>query len=145
MPEEEDEEEREEEKEGAPLIKQDCKCCTLWPSTRTSQRRPLLLKRHTNSWCTSKWKSFTPIRKIRPSGAKFHATCKCSGALPAYLYAEFHRNRKMMENRDHFNYGPKQCVAFIALFVAELTETHWCSMDISCGYASVPTTVEDVV
>jgi len=29
MPEEEDEEEREEEKEGAPLIKQDCKCCTL--------------------------------------------------------------------------------------------------------------------
>ena len=57
MPEEEDEEEKEEEEEGAPLIKLKCKCCTLRPSTRTSRRRPLLLKRHTNSWCTSKWNS----------------------------------------------------------------------------------------
>jgi len=50
MPEEEDEEEKE---EVLSLIIQDWKCCTLWSRTRTSRRRPLLLKRRTNSWCTN--------------------------------------------------------------------------------------------
>jgi hypothetical protein len=50
-----------------------------------------------------------------------------------------------MENGDKFNYDPKQRVAFVALFVTELIETEWYSVGISCGYASVATTVEDVV